>query len=81
MPKYTKKQQQAIDDRNLDILVSASAGSGKTSVLTKRVLTEVLAGTDIEQLLIVTFTKAAAQEMKSRIKQGLEQSLAFATGT
>ncbi|WEV40690.1 helicase-exonuclease AddAB subunit AddA [Lactobacillus sp. ESL0681] len=80
MPKYTKKQQQAIDDRNLDILVSASAGSGKTSVLTKRVLTEVLAGTDIEQLLIVTFTKAAAQEMKSRIKQGLEQSLAFATG-
>lgn len=72
---FTKEQQQAIDDRGKDILVSASAGSGKTTVLVQRVLDEILSGTDVDQLLIVTFTKAAAEEMKERIKNALTQAL------
>ncbi|WEV70178.1 helicase-exonuclease AddAB subunit AddA [Lactobacillus sp. ESL0785] len=75
MPQFTAKQQQAIDDRDRDILVSASAGSGKTTVLVERVMQEILAGTGVDQLLVVTFTKAAAQEMKTRIKQVLEERL------
>ncbi|WEV36097.1 helicase-exonuclease AddAB subunit AddA [Lactobacillus sp. ESL0677] len=75
MPQFTKEQQQAVDDRGQDILVSASAGSGKTTVLVERVMQEILAGTGVDQLLVVTFTKAAAQEMKARIKQVLEQQL------
>lgn len=75
MPQFTKEQQQAVNDRGQDILVSASAGSGKTTVLVERVMQEILAGTGVDQLLVVTFTKAAAQEMKTRIKQVLEQQL------
>ena len=66
---FTKMQERAIDDRGKDILVSASAGSGKTTVLVERVLKEILSGRSIDQLLIVTFTKAAAEEMKQRIKK------------
>lgn len=72
---YTAKQEQAIYDQNKDILVSASAGSGKTTVLVKRVLTKILNGTSVDQLLIVTFTKAAAGEMKQRIKNELLKKL------
>ncbi len=75
MPDYTNEQQQAIDDRNLDILVSASAGSGKTTVLVERLMQEILTGTGVNELLVVTFTKAAAQEMKAKIKSALEQRL------
>ncbi|WP_317638208.1 helicase-exonuclease AddAB subunit AddA [Lactobacillus xylocopicola] len=81
MPKFTKKQQQAITDRDQDILVSASAGSGKTTVLVQRLLQEISAGTGVDQLLVVTFTKAAAQEMKSRIKTELQKQVNRATNS
>lgn len=72
MPSWTKMQQAAIDQRNADILVSAAAGSGKTAVLTERVMQRLVgngqeAPIEIERFLIVTFTSAAAQEMKERI--------------
>ncbi len=76
--KYTKDQQRVIDLRNCNILVSAAAGSGKTAVLSERIVKMVsdpLEGVDIDQLLIVTFTKAAAQEMKERIREKLEDKL------
>lgn len=72
---FTKEQEEAINERGRDILVSASAGSGKTTVLVQRVLNEILSGTSVDQLLIVTFTKAAAEEMKSRIKSELRNAL------
>ena len=77
---FTKEQELAINDRGHDILVSASAGSGKTTVLVQRVLKEILSGTGVDQLLIVTFTKAAAAEMKERIKQELIKALRSNTG-
>ena len=76
MPQFTKEQEKAINDRGHDILVSASAGSGKTTVLVERVLREILAGTQVSELLVVTFTKAAAEEMKTRIKNALTQERA-----
>lgn len=72
---FTKDQEQAINDRGRDILVSASAGSGKTTVLVQRVLNEILSGTSVDQLLIVTFTKAAADEMKQRIKAQINEAI------
>lgn len=78
---FTADQKQAIYDRNQDILVSASAGSGKTTVLVERVLQEILSGTSVEQLLVVTFTKAAAAEMKQRIKTALTQKISESHNT
>ena len=55
--RFTKEQQQVIDLRNRNILVSAAAGSGKTAVLVKRIIKKVTEeGQDIDRLLIVTFT-------------------------
>lgn len=76
MPQFTKEQEKAINDRGHDILVSASAGSGKTTVLVERVLRRILSGTSVDELLVVTFTKAAAEEMKLRIKSALTKELA-----
>lgn len=70
MPKWTEQQQAAITARDGTVLVSAAAGSGKTAVLVERVAQRVCAdGTpcDINELLIVTFTRAAAAEMRERI--------------
>lgn len=72
MPSWTPMQQAAIDQRGANILVSAAAGSGKTAVLTERVLNRILGSTteasiELDRFLIVTFTSAAAQEMKERI--------------
>ena len=70
MPKWTPDQQTAIDDRGGALLVSAAAGSGKTAVLTERVLrrlTDENDPVDIDRLLLVTFTNAAAAEMRERI--------------
>ena len=58
-----------------NVLVSASAGSGKTTVLVERIRRQILAGGDISRLLVVTFTKAAAAEMKSRIQSSLKDEL------
>ncbi len=68
MPKFTLDQQQAIDMDNTSIIVSAGAGSGKTAVLSERVIRKLKDGVDIDRLLILTFTKEAAKEMKGRIR-------------
>lgn len=75
MTNFTKEQNQAINDYGKDILVSASAGSGKTTVLVERVLKRILSGTPVSSLLIITFTKAAAREMKERIKQKISNQI------
>jgi ATP-dependent helicase/nuclease subunit A len=74
MPKWTDPQQNAIDARNSNILVSAAAGSGKTAVLVERVVKLICdekLDAGIDKLLIVTFTNAAAAEMKNRISRAL----------
>lgn len=71
---FTKEQQKAINTRNADILVSAAAGSGKTAVLVERIMgiiTDEKRPVDIDNLLIVTFTSAAAAEMRERIGKAL----------
>ena len=70
---WTNDQLKAIQTKGGKILVSAAAGSGKTAVLSERVLNNILSGTDIDKMLIVTFTEAAALEMKERIKNKLEE--------
>lgn len=75
---WTKEQQQVIDLRNRNILVSAAAGSGKTAVLVERIIamiTDRAHPIDIDRLLIVTFTKAAAGEMRERIQTAIEKKL------
>ena len=77
--KWTAEQQKVIDTRDRNVLVSAAAGSGKTAVLVERILAMVkdpVHPIDIDQLLVVTFTRAAAGEMKERIGRALQQSLA-----
>ena len=74
MTKWTTPQKNAIEARDSNILVSAAAGSGKTAVLVERVIqliTDVNLNVDVVKLLIVTFTNAAAAEMKSRIAKAL----------
>lgn len=74
--QWTDAQKQAIESRNGTVLVSAAAGSGKTAVLVERVIetiTDSQNPVDIEKLLVVTFTKAAAAEMRERIAQRLSQ--------
>lgn len=75
---WTEEQQKVIDTRNCNILVSAAAGSGKTAVLVERIIqriTDKNNPVDIDELLIVTFTRAAAGEMKERIRQAIEKKL------
>ena len=67
--KFTEKQQEAIDIRGCNVLVSAAAGSGKTGVLTERILSRLRDGESIDELLMLTFTRAAAGEMKNRIRE------------
>ena len=70
--KWTVEQQNAIDIRNSKTLVAAGAGSGKTAVLVERIIRKVIDdGVDIDKMLIVTFTNAAASEMKERIRERL----------
>ena len=73
MPKFTQQQQEAIEARGSDLLVSAAAGSGKTTVLVARVLALIEEGMDIDQLLIVTFTRAAASDMRAKLQKRLEE--------
>ncbi|MBT9671333.1 helicase-exonuclease AddAB subunit AddA [Secundilactobacillus kimchicus] len=72
---YTKSQQAVLDTHHTNLLVSASAGSGKTRVLVDRVINMILAGESLENLLIVTFTRAAAKEMKDRIEVALRERI------
>lgn len=70
--RYTAEQIQAIDSLGAESLISAAAGSGKTAVLVERILKMIESGISISSMLIVTFTNAAAAEMKERIKKALE---------
>lgn len=73
--KWTEEQQKVIDTHGVDVLVSAAAGSGKTAVLVERILamvTNLVHPVDIDRLLVVTFTNAAAAEMRQRIRDALE---------
>ena len=76
---FTEKQQQVIDARGCNLLVSAAAGSGKTAVLVERIVGMVSDKdhpVDIDRLLVVTFTNAAAAEMRERISRALNDRLA-----
>lgn len=73
--RYTKDQQQAISHSGHNVLVSASAGSGKTSLLVQRVIKKILGGTDVDKLLVVTFTDAAAKEMHDRIQGAINDQI------
>ncbi len=68
---FTINQKKAIDLEGKNILVSAGAGSGKTTVLTQRIIRKLKEGTDINKMLVLTFTNAAASEMKQRIKKAI----------
>ena len=74
MSKWTIDQEKAITSVGSNIIVSAGAGSGKTAVLTERTIRKLLNGTDINRLLILTFTNAAAAEMKERIRKAIKKA-------
>ena len=71
MPKWTEQQRDAIADRGHSLIVCAAAGSGKTAVLVERIVQLVREGCPIENMLVVTFTNAAAGEMRQRIGEAL----------
>lgn len=76
MPEWTKEQKLAIEKSGCDLLVSAAAGSGKTAVLSQRVLKRITEDKiSVDKLLIVTFTEAAASEMRQRIVDKLRAEL------
>ena len=73
----TTEQQAAVDNRGGGLLVSAAAGSGKTRVLVERLLARVTGeGLDIDRFLVITYTKAAAAELRGRIVEELSARLA-----
>lgn len=75
---FTPEQQKVIDLHDRNILVSAAAGSGKTAVLVERIIQMIMdekSRIDIDRLLVVTFTKAAASEMRERISQAIDRKL------
>lgn len=76
--RWTDSQWEAVSGTGADTLVAAAAGSGKTAVLVERVIQKIIdeeSGIDIDRLLIVTFTNAAAAEMKTRIGKALEKEI------
>lgn len=73
----TKEQNQAIDTLSGNILVSAAAGSGKTTVLIKRIINIILQGeAEVTEMLVVTFTNAAAAEMKAKLSKAIQKEIA-----
>lgn len=70
---WTKEQLMAIEKSGSNIIVSAGAGSGKTAVLSERVIYKLTHGIHIDELLILTFTRAAAEEMKDRIRDNIKK--------
>ncbi len=74
--QFTADQQKAIETRGQNILVAAAAGSGKTRVLVERIISQVRAGTlSLDRILVLTFTKAAASEMRERIEAALNAEI------
>lgn len=77
---WTEDQKKAIEKRDANILVSASAGSGKTAVLVERIIQKVLNEyLDVDKILVVTFTNAAAQELKEKILNAIYKALEVET--
>ena len=79
---FTDEQQNVIDARGCNVLVSAAAGSGKTAVLVERIIQLITDenAVDIDHLLVVTFTRAAAAQMKERVTQAIEERLSADPG-
>lgn len=78
MANWTKEQLMAIEERECDLLVAAAAGAGKTAVLVERIIRRIIyddSPVDIDNMLVVTFTNAAASEMRERIGEALEKAL------
>ena len=76
MPEWTMEQKQVIDSRGQSLLVSAAAGSGKTAVLVQRILEKAMDfrdPVDIDRLLVVTFTNAAAASLREKVQKRLEE--------
>ncbi len=74
--KWTKEQLQAITEKDSNILVAAAAGSGKTAVLVERIINKIInEKVDIDKLLVVTFTNAAAAEMRERVLEAIYKKL------
>ena len=74
--KWTKEQALAINEKGENILVAAGAGSGKTAVLIERIMNKILnEKIDIDKILVVTFTKAAASEMRERLLKSLYKEI------
>lgn len=74
-PKYTPQQESAIKEAGQNILVSASAGSGKTMVLVERLMHKISNKDDVTDFLVVTFTRAAAKEMKDRVQRKIQEQI------
>ncbi|HIS03409.1 MAG TPA: UvrD-helicase domain-containing protein [Candidatus Pullichristensenella avicola] len=74
--RFTEEQTRAIRARGSDLLLSAAAGSGKTAVLVERALSLIEEGADVERMLVVTFTRAAAAEMRARLNARLGERAA-----
>ncbi|MCR4797109.1 MAG: helicase-exonuclease AddAB subunit AddA, partial [Lachnospiraceae bacterium] len=76
MPEFTTEQDKVINVRDRDVLVSAAAGSGKTTVLVERIIkriTDPKDPVDIDHMLVVTFTRAAAKDMREKIRKAIEE--------
>jgi len=74
--KWTEEQKQAIYEKNSNILVAAAAGSGKTAVLVERIINKIInENIDIDKLLVVTFTNAAASEMRERVLNAIYKKI------
>ena len=81
MPNWTDEQLRAIEARGGNILLSAAAGSGKTTVLVERVLRLIANdGADISRMLVVTFTRAAASDMRAKLSRQLGERAAAGDG-
>ncbi len=76
----TEQQAAVVENRGGDLLVSAAAGSGKTRVLVERLMDRVRGGEDVDRFLIITFTNAAAAELRDRISQAMSRALAERPG-
>ena len=78
--RWTDEQARAIGARGESLLLSAAAGSGKTTVLVERVLRLILDdGADIDRMLVVTFTRAAASDMRAKLSERMNALAAAAT--
>lgn len=74
MNNFTEEQRAAIDARGKTI-VSASAGSGKTTVMIEKIVRLIISGTDVKEILAVTFTKKAAAQMKEKLRKELIKAI------